>query len=225
MPSPAVSAEAVLALRALAQMGAAKDFVATSSGELAAHLGTSQQTASRRILELVERGLVQRRMAQRKQLLRIAPSGLAALRHEFDALRAVLDLGGETLRIRGKISTGLGEGGWYMARRGYQEALLRRLGFAPFPGTLNVSLDGSETEKLAELQAREGLLVPEFQDEGRTFGAVKAFRATLRGIDAGVVLPLRGHHRGVLEVVAPMQLREKLGLHDGDEVEVDVALV
>jgi riboflavin kinase len=233
-PVPTLTAEGLVALRALAEMGAAKDFVATSSGELAKRLGTSQQTASRRILELVEGGLVQRRMAQRRQLLRITPAGVQALREEYDALRAALEPAPSMVRIRGKVSTGLGEGGWYMARRGYQEGLKALLGFAPFPGTLNVSLDGSEAEKLSDLQAREGVLVPEFQDEGRSFGAVKAFpaRIALSGsrsaraaaIDGGVVLPLRGHHRAVLEVIAPMRLREKLGIRDGDEVVVEVAL-
>lgn len=217
------SPEAIAALKALAEQGAGRDFVATSSGALAAALGVSQQTASRKILELLDLGLVQRRMATRAQLLKVTPKGLDLLRREFETLRSILEPGGAaTLTLRGKVATGLGEGGWYISRRGYQVALEQRLGFKPYYGTLNIALEGGEAAKLAELRAREGMLVPEFQDEGRTFGAVKCFRAALRGIEAGAVFPLRGHHTDVLEVVAPVHLRDRLGLRDGDEVTIEV---
>lgn len=217
-------AESLAALKALAELGAGKDWLPTTSGALAERMGVSQQTASRKLLELLDAGLLQRRMAARAQVVRLTPKGLDVLRREFESLRAILEPGAAqaTLRISGKVATGMGEGGWYISRRGYQVAMEERLGFLPYYGTLNIALDGSEAEKLGELRAREGLLVPEFQDEGRTFGAVKCFRANLRGIEAGAVLPLRGHHTNVLEVVAPLHLREKLGLRDGDEVTIEV---
>lgn len=226
MPAkPEPSPEAIAALKALAELGAGKQDVATSSGALAERLGVSQQTASRKILELLDLGLVQRRLATRSQLLRITPKGLDLLRREFEALRTILEgVSPGTLVLTGKVATGMGEGGWYISRRGYQAALEKLLGFKPYYGTLNIALEGAEAAKLAELRARDGLLVREFQDEGRTFGAVKCFRAALRGIDAAAVLPLRGHHTDVLEVVAPVHLRERLGLHDGDEVTIEVRL-
>lgn len=223
---PAPSPEALAALKALAELGAGRQDVATSSGALAERLGVSQQTASRKILELLDLGLVQRRLATRTQLLRITPKGLDLLRREFEALRAILEEApeGRTLTLQGKVATGLGEGGWYISRRGYQAALEKLLGFKPFYGTLNIALEGPEAAKLGELRARDGMLVQEFQDEGRTFGAVKCFRASLRGVDAAAVLPLRGHHTDVLEVVAPVHLRERLGLRDGDDVTIEVRL-
>lgn len=225
-PSPRERAppEALLALRALAEMGAAGEDVATSSGELARRLGVSQQTASRRILDLVERGLVRRRMGRRRQLLRLTPAGLEVLRRDDEALRVLLAEGGRRVRIRGRVVAGLGEGRWYMARRGYKDPMRRLLGFEPYEGTLNLALAPGEAEKLGELQAQEGLLVPGFEHEGRTFGAVKCFRARVGGLEAAAVLPVRGHHKDVLEVVAPVGLRGKLGLRDGDELEVEVAL-
>lgn len=219
-PSPAAQA----ALKALAELGAGKAFVPTSSGALAERLGVSQQTASRKILELTELGLVQRRVGARGQQLRLSPAGVEALRREFASLRAALEPGAETLEVTGKVATGLGEGRWYMSRRGYRDAMQRLLGFAPFPGTLNLALEGPEVAKLSELGAHEGLVVGEFQDEGRTFGAVKCFPAQLRGVDAAAILPVRGHYRDVLEVIAPLDLREEFGLQDGDEVRVEVRL-
>jgi riboflavin kinase, archaea type len=214
-------------LKALAEAGAARAHVPLSSGELAAQLEVSQQTASRRVLALLAKGLVERRMGARRPQLRLTAQGIAALRRELASLQAALDPSeapARTLAFAGRISTGLGEGRYYMSRRGYRDAIARLLEFEPFPGTLNVSLEGAEAAKLTDLGAHRGLHVAPFTDEGRSFGAVKCFRATVRGVDAGVVMPERGHHRDVLEVVAPGALREKLGLRDGDAVTVEVTV-
>jgi len=59
----------------------------------------------------------------------------------------------------------------------------------------------------------------------RTYGAVKAFRARIRGIESAVVMPERTHHPSdVIEVVAPVKLRDVLGLRDGDRVEIEIYL-
>jgi riboflavin kinase, archaea type len=222
-PPQAPPAEALALLKVLAELGAAKDHVPVTSGNLAERLGCSQQTASRRVLEVLDSGLVQRRMGARGQWLRLTPKGVDALRREFEQLRSLLEgAGDEVVRITGTVAAGLGEGGWYISRKGYQKAFRERLGFTPAYGTLNLAVGGEEAAKVAALRAREGLLVPEFQDEGRTFGAVRCFPARLGGIEAGVVFPLRGHHRDVLEVVAPVRLRDALGLQDGDEVAIEV---
>jgi len=57
----------------------------------------------------------------------------------------------------------------------------------------------------------------------RTYGAVKAFRARVRGVEGAVVMPERTHHpTDVIEVVAPVKLRDVLGLRDGDRIEIEV---
>jgi riboflavin kinase len=221
---PVPAPDALLCLKALAQAGALHDFVPVRSGDLAERLGLSQQTASRRLIALEHEGLVQRR-GGRQPLLRITPAGEAALRAEAESYARLL-AGAKLLRFTGKVAKGFGEGAWYLSRPGYTEPMRRLLGFAPYPGTLNVALEGAEAQRLGELRARDGLLVPEFQQEGRTFGAVKCFRGELRRgrqrVAAAAVLPLRGHHKSVLEVVAAEHLRERFRLQDGDEVTVDI---
>ena len=67
------------------------------------------------------------------------------------------------------------------------EALgVRLLGFDPFAGTLNVEVEPLDREKVAEVKDLEGLLIPEFQAEGRTFGAVKCFRAEIGGLEGAL---------------------------------------
>ncbi|MHB8585475.1 MAG: DUF120 domain-containing protein [Thermoplasmatota archaeon] len=216
-------------LKALARQGGLHEFVPTSSGELAERLGMSQQTASRKILELVDQGLIARRMGTRKQLIRLSPAGTGVLRKEYGEYLMIFQ-GGERLTFHGRIVAGLGEGRYYISREGYRSQFRKLLDFDPFPGTLNVEIELSDREKIAELRQLEGLPVHEFQDEGRTFGAVKCFRAEVtakgpkgtRTAAGAAILPVRSHYATVLEVIAPRSLREDLGLSDSAEVTVTV---
>lgn len=210
-------------LKQLGKLGGLHDYVSTSSGELAKHLQVSQQTASRKILELLDAGLILRRMGTRKQLIRLSSTGVEVLRREHAEYRGLFAQG-ERMTVRGRIVTGLGEGRYYISREGYRKAFGTLLGFDPYPGTLNIEVDPLDREKVAELKDSPGLLVDEFQSEGRTFGAVRCFPADLNGSEGAAIFPVRSHHTNVIEVVSPHFLREHLGLKDGTEVSITLDL-
>ena len=210
-------------LKQLAKIGGLHDYVYTSSGELAEKIGVSQQTASRKILELLESGLIVRRMGTRKQLIRLSPTGVDVLRREYAEYRALFQTG-EGVSVRGRVVAGLGEGRYYIGREGYRKAFGKLLGFDPYPGTLNVDVEPLDREKVAEVKDMDGVLIAEFQSEGRTFGAVKCFRAEIAGLEAAVIFPVRSHHTNAIEVISPHHLREALSLEDGAEVNVTIGL-
>ncbi len=210
-------------LKHLAKMGGLHDYVHTSSGELATRIGVSQQTASRKILELLDHGFIVRRMSTRKQLIRLSPAGVDVLRREYAEYRSLFHAGEQT-SVRGRIVAGLGEGRYYISREGYRKAFSRLLGFDPYPGTLNVEVEPIDREKVAELKDAPGILIPEFESEGRTFGAVKCFRAKIAGAEAAAIFPVRSHHVNVLELISPHFLREQLDLTDGTDVTVTLDL-
>ena len=64
------------------------------------------------------------------------------------------------------------------------------------------------------------LIVTGFSHEGRTFGDVICYRMKVNGeVEAAVVIAQRTHHsENILEIIAPVNLRERLGLVDGDQV-------
>ncbi|HET6405338.1 MAG TPA: DUF120 domain-containing protein [Candidatus Thermoplasmatota archaeon] len=219
MATPNVAPEDKELLKQLAKIGGLHDYVFISSSELAERIGVSQQTASRKILELLDAGLIVRRMGTRKQHIRVSPGGVDVLRREYADYKQLFS-SGERVTIRGRVVTGLGEGRYYISREGYRKAFGRLLGFDPYPGTLNIEVEPIDREKVAELKDMEGLMIQEFQSEGRTFGAVKCFRAELLGVEAAAIFPLRSHHVHVLELISPYGLREKLSLADGTEVQV-----
>ncbi|MDD4162060.1 MAG: DUF120 domain-containing protein [Methanothrix sp.] len=69
--------------------------------------------------------------------------------------------------MRGKIASGLGQGQYFLTREGYSRQFLERLGFVPFPGTLNVLLEEPFTAE------QEAIKIESFQEEGKSFGECK----------------------------------------------------
>jgi len=120
------------------------------------------------------------------------------------------------MRLRGKVASGLGVGRYYISREGYRRQFSERLGLDPIPGTLNLKLD-----EPFFLDPVGSIRIDGFLDEGRTFGACICRPVRIGGIRGAIVRPERTSYSAtLLELVAPVNLREALGLSDGDEVEV-----
>lgn len=208
-------------LKEVADAGGVHEFVSTSSGELAEALGVSQQTASRWILELAEEGFIERRLGSRGQQLRLTNEGVSVLSIELDRLQRIFETSSQT-EITGIVAEGDGEGAYYMSQPFYERGFEELVGFTPFPGTLNLEVDGPDLDTLRALRNREALEIPQVKTPERTFGGVTAYPAEVGGRKAAVIFPHRTRHERVLEVIAPERLRDELGLSDGDELTVDV---
>jgi riboflavin kinase len=118
------------------------------------------------------------------------------------------------ITLRGKIAVGLGEGRHYISREGYRNQLIQKLGIDPFPGTLNLVI----YEPL-ELHEVEAVKIEGFTDENRTFGECICFPARINGIKCAIVRPKRtSYPPNLIEIIAPVNLRNALKVSDGDEV-------
>lgn len=130
-----------------------------------------------------------------------------------------------SIRLVGRVVSGLGEGAFYISLNGYRKAIEQRLGFTAYPGTLNVKLDPQYLPYRRYLDELPGVMVPGFSNGLRTYGSVKAFKARVNGVEGAVVMPERTHHpTDTVEVIAPVRLRDVLGVKDGDIVEIEVYL-
>ena len=210
-------------LKELALLGAVHNKIELSSHELAEQLRTSQQTASRYLLELDTQEMITRELGVKKQLIQITGRGAEALETEYLAYKQIFDLTSKVV-FRGKIVSGMGEGKYYTGQKGYAHQFEKRLGFVAYPGTLNVEIEYIERNKIRLLRGYGGIEIDEFQAEDRTFGGVICFKATINSRKGAIVLPKRSHYATVLEIISPDNLRETLGVHDGDVVEVVVYL-
>jgi len=125
------------------------------------------------------------------------------------------------ITIKGKVFTGLSEGRKFTELPWVRRQVKEQLGFEPHPGTLNLSLS-SDTEIGILLSRFEGQeILPE-----KGYFAGRLYRASIMGRVSGAVIrpDVPGYREDVVEIVAPVCLREELHLRDGDEVEVKIWL-
>ena len=209
------------ALRKLALLGAIDDYIAISSRELGGALGVSQQSASKRILELLDEKYIVRDLGARKQRIKITQKGIEDLKKEYNEYRRIFELT-DHVTIHGSVQSGMGEGGYYICQEQYTSQFRERLGFVPFEGTLNIQVDPEDVGKLDVIRSIAGQTIAGFTDNGRSFGDVIAYKAKIRNIDCAIVVPDRSHYVDVIEIICQYHLRRTLSLEDGSPVDVKV---
>ncbi len=186
-------------------------------------LSTSQQTASRVVIDLTRQGYVERGLMNRKQTLKLTQKGNDALMREYNDLASLLEQK-RTLKITGTVEGGLGEGKYYVSRKNYIIQFNEKLGYVPYLGTLNLRIQPTEVPLLERMKSVPGIRIDGFTTEDRTFGAAKAFRAKAGDIDCAVLMPERTVHSDIIELISREYLRERLNLANGNTLSVDVFL-
>jgi len=125
------------------------------------------------------------------------------------------------LCLRGKISSGAGEGARFVSLPWVRKQMAEKLGFTPFPGTLDIMLGRDSVEVRKSLMKASGIEI--LPAPGYFRG--KLFRAKLRGAKCALVVPeVLGYPDDIIEIVAPANLRDELRLVDGSLVEVEVTV-
>lgn len=125
-----------------------------------------------------------------------------------------------SVTLRGKVFSGVDEGSRFINLPWVRRQIIEKVGFNPYPGTLNLRLQRSEKiENL--LKDFNGLKI----EPAEGFYGGRCFKALIMGkINGAVVFPDSSRYpKNVLEVIAPFSLRKELRLKDGDEVEITVS--
>lgn len=192
-----------------------------NTSNVAKELDISQQSASRYLILLEKNEYIIRKRIRNGEEVVLTEKSYDELKNEFNTIQYILNSSRE-VRIEGTLFTGLGEGSYYMSRKGYVEKFSQFLEFIPFAGTLNLRLTEDFSSFNSILNNLPGFEVEPFEEDGRKFGAIKVLKAYLFDELVGVVLPERTHYEKVLEVISPENLREKFNLKDGDKVAIAV---
>ena len=207
----------------LLRLGAVSRLVRVSTTELSARLGCSQQSASRHLRLLEQLGLVSRRMGPGGSLIRVTGDGVGALEEVYNALgRSLEEPEVEVLSFEGTVFSGMYQGGYYISQEGYKEQIVERLGFDPYPGTLNLRLSEKDLEARRILESLPGARIEGFRVVDRAFGGARCYPVLVNGEAEGAVIVAErtSYDLSVMEVIAPVNLRERFGLEDGDAVRV-----
>jgi riboflavin kinase len=126
------------------------------------------------------------------------------------------------LCAKGKVFSGKGEGSNFIKLPWVKEQIAEKLGFVPYPGTLNIKL------------AEESLALKNFLKKVNAieispatgFCCGRFFKAYLKGdVKCAVVIPeVANYPEDVIEIISSINLREKLQLKDGDAIEIKILL-
>jgi CTP-dependent riboflavin kinase len=122
--------------------------------------------------------------------------------------------------ISGMVQSGIGKGCFFTSVDWVVRQCKDKLGYAPFPGTLNVRVCDEDLPKLAHFLAQtDTALVP----SDKTFCSAPLKKIEVSGISAAIVLPsedVRVHDQCILEIISPCSFKQSLGLKDGDRVKL-----
>ena len=207
-------------------MGAHRRTAKISTEYLAEKMGISQQTASRHLIELERERWIKRTITPDGSLIKIDDFGMKEIKKLYAQLRFLVEaVYPPSVTLEGTVFTGLGEGAYYILKEPYRKQFIEKLGFDPYPGTLNLKLTTDyDLKTLTELEAYPAIEIQGFKNEDRTFGLVKCYPVMINNkVKGALIFALRSHYdRSVLEVIAPTYLRKELNLKDGHKVKVEV---
>jgi len=207
-------------------MGASRRTVKVSTEYLAEKMGLSQQTASRYLIQLDKVGLIKRTITPEGCLVKLTDAGENELKKLYSSLHVIFEAAyPPSVILEGVLFTGMGEGAYYVTRDGYRKQFIEKLGFDPYPGTLNLKLTTDYDMKTrTELEGYPAIELHGFQNESRSFGPVKCYPTVINNkMKGAVVFAMRTHYNSsVVEVVAPTFLRGSLKLKDGNKVKVEI---
>jgi riboflavin kinase, archaea type len=127
------------------------------------------------------------------------------------------------MQIPGFVISGTRKGGYFISQKYYSEHFNDKLGFKPFPGTLNIQIREENLAQIASIPEDEIGTI-----EGKNeFGEVKYIKAVLNDeISGALVFPVKTQHpQDILEFIAKDNLREKLKLQDGELVNLEIRVI
>ena len=128
----------------------------------------------------------------------------------------------KNLDLTGKIVSGAKQGAFFTQLEWVREQCLKKLGFTPWPGTLNLEIPRESIPLIEEMKPEEGLeLVP----PDSNFCSGRVFPISIEGIPGAIVLPaedVRVHGKNIIEIISPKWLKEALGVKDGDWVTLTI---
>ena len=209
-------------LKHIAALGAMQKAVKIVSSQLAELMLTSPQTAARRLQILEKEGLIERQTTTNGQWIKLTPSGIKRLEEEYRFYKQLFNVK-STIELVGTVLTGLGEGQYYLSSEGYKKQIEQKLGFTPYPGTLNIKLDSESVRLRGNLDAKAGIKINGFTSEKRTFGGGICFPVTIKDVKCAIIQPERTHYSPeILEIIAPVNLRKHLNLHDSSIVKINI---
>lgn len=217
----------ILTLAYLLSKGAKHNFVTLTTDSLGKSIKKSQQAASKHLLELESNQFIERIISGRNISVKITPKGFSEMVKLSATLQKSLDSSPSIVELKGTLVSGMGEGAYYMSLKGYTKQFKSKIGYIPFPGTLNVRLDKKiHQETIKQFENLNGVKIESFSDGKRTYGWVKCFHAKINNsIDCELIILERTHHdNSIIELISDMCIKKSGKLKNGSQVTISIPI-
>lgn len=215
----------ILTLSYLLSKGAKYNYVTITTSSLGKNIKKSQQAASKHLLELEQNQFIERIISGRKISVKITPKGYSEMVKLLSILQKSLESSPSHVDLQGTLVSGMGEGAYYMGLKGYTKQFQSKIGYVPFPGTLNIRLDKKiHQEAIKQFETLSGVKINSFSDGKRTYGWVKCFNAKINNsINCELIILERTHHDdSIIELISKVCIRKSAKLKDGSKISIKV---
>ena len=217
----------ILTLSYLLSKGAKYNYVSITTSSLGKSIKKSQQSASKHLLELEQNQFIERIINGRNISVKITSKGFSEMVKLSSILQKSLDSSPSHVELKGTLVSGMGEGAYYMGLKGYTKQFESKIGYVPYPGTLNVKLDQKiHQEAIKQFETLNGVKIKSFSDGKRTYGWVKCFSAKLNNsANCELIILERTHHDdSIIELISKTSLRKIAKLKDGSKVSIKIPI-
>lgn len=217
----------IVILSELLLCGAKNNYVELTTTEIAKKIKRSQQLASKELLDLEFFGYISRNKKSKKYTIKVTEKGYQQVYDLFLFLKTAIESFKYIIDFEGHIITGMGEGAYYMSLNGYKQQFKEKLGYEPYPGTLNIKLNSMlYVEAKKEMLKYPSIDIEGFSDQSRTYGWVKCYPAYINdsvNINSSILILERTHYDdSIIEIIAPFSIKEQFSLKDGDYIRLKV---
>jgi len=123
--------------------------------------------------------------------------------------------------LKGRLVKGIGKAGYFTQLDWVVAQCKEKLGFSPYPGTVNIKVEGENLKLWRSLQEKEAIEIQ--PPEGSNFCTGKTLKASIGDIPAAIMLPgVADYPEDIVEIIAPVMVKEALKIEDGNEIEVKI---
>jgi CTP-dependent riboflavin kinase len=120
--------------------------------------------------------------------------------------------------LNGKVVGGVRKAAYFTQLDWVQEQCMEKLGFRPYPGTLNVEISEESLSIIEALQKEQGIeLIP----PDTKFCAARAMLLSVESASGAIIIPaedVRVHGKNIVEIISPLRLKDALQVDDGDSL-------
>ena len=120
--------------------------------------------------------------------------------------------------LNGKVVSGVRKAAYFTQLDWVQEQCMEKLGFRPYPGTLNVEISEESLSIIEALQKEQGI---ELNPPDTEFCAARAMLLSVGSVSGAIIIPaedVRVHGKNIVEVISPLRLKDALQVKDGDSL-------